>query len=177
MVLHYDFNGETHRMEVNWSREKHFAIFQNIFEDMAMCYKIKSNHYYLIAKELDFLADKLYHQLYDKPEHQSISYSPAYARLLDEILNDIKAKIIEIPIEDIGRAFFALYWSVFGNICRFVDVFLKDNTYQNKMLKRREESLETSGNKHTITEFEYSLLDKKSLEDLLSCLTPKQKIA
>lgn len=175
MLIAYDYKGKDHFFQARWTEDEHSVIFRIIRKEVESRHKLCLEYCSELAAKLDMTMDRLYIQLYGLPEHHSNTYNPAYPRLLEEILNEIKSDIRSLPAEGDGRLLYSLYWDVFQQICEIVEIFLADNRYQNKILKRHECSIEAAPDKYPSTDFEDLILQMTDLSNLLNCLTETQR--
>lgn len=175
MILSYNYKGQDYLLNERWTENDNSVIFHNIIKAVETRHNLCLEPYYGLAVRLDTSMDRLYIQLYGLPEHHSNTYNPAYPRLLEDIMNEIELDICSLLARGDGRLLYSLYLTIFQQICDIVEVFLADNRYQNKILKRHERSMEATPDEYHSTDFEDLVLQMTDLSNLMDCLTEKQR--
>lgn len=182
MNLSYQYQGKSYSAKINWTENNHSVVFQKIRKEL------ESKHSFLLSEFeneiqlLDALADTLYKQIHNIPEYTNNTYNPALPKILKVIISELTDCICKLPIEGQGGIFRALCEDASVIFQSMVDVFLEDNKYQGKMLKRDSRAekymhkLVRSNLQEQLTlEFEEVVLQMTDLANVLDCLTKTQK--
>lgn len=182
MKLSYQYKGKQFLAEINWTENGCSVVFQNIRRELIVKHRFELSEFDSQIKYLDDLANTLYEQIYSIPQYTNNTYNPALPKILQGIMKELTDRISKLPAEGQGGIFRALCEDVTAKFQNTVDVFLEDNRYQGKMLKRDNRAekyahklVRSTAREQLTLEFEEVVLQMTDLANFLDCLTRTQK--
>lgn len=182
MDLNYQHQGKRYLARINWTENNSSVVFRNIGKELEIRHGFSLSEFDEQINFLDDLVDTLYKQIHTIPEHTSNTYNPALPRILNEIMSELTNCINKLPTMGQSGLFHALCKYVAVIFQNMVDVFLEDNRYQAKMLKRynraekyMHEFVRSAMPEQLTLEFEEVVLQMADLANILDCLTKTQK--
>lgn len=182
MNLNYHYQGEYHSAKIDWTENSHSVVFRNIGKELESKHNFSLTEFDGQIKSLDDLAGILYEQIHTIPEYTCNTYNPALPKILQGIMSELTDCISRLPIEGQGGIFRALCEDAAAIFQNMVEVFLEDNRYQGKMLKRdnraekyMQKIIRSTMQEQLTLEFEEVVLQMTDLANVLDCLTNTQK--
>lgn len=183
MLLNYSFKDQNYKIHIHWTADTgNSMVFKDIVRNVSIKHQLELSGYCELSNNLDELVDKLYEQLYIfTDEYSSVPYNPPFRRVILQALADICDGVKKCPLPDSSEnesPLAVLFADVADKLHEIVNVFLEDNTYQEKHRFRRrklEQSVETTDEGMFSCEFEDVLLQMTELSRVMDCLTDIQR--
>ena len=182
MKLSYKYRGAVHSSEIDWTENGRSVVFQRIRKELMNRHEMVLDGLEPHIKCLDELADTLYKQIHSTPQHKHNTYNPALPKILERILSELTDTISNLPADGQGGIFRALCGDVMAVFRKMADVYLEENKYHGKMLKRdnraekyEQNIVDASVHDGLAQDFENVVLQMNDLSNVLDCLTKTQK--
>lgn len=183
MLLNYSFKDQNYKILIHWTADTgNSMVFKDIVRNVSIKHQLELSGYCELSNNLDDLVDKLYEQLYIfTDEYSSVPYNPPFRRVILQALAAICDGVKKCPPPDSSEnenPLAVLFADVADKLHEIVNVFLEDNTYQEKHRFRRrklEQSVETTDEGMFSCEFEDVLLQMTELSRVMDCLTDTQR--